>query len=105
MEETEECNNFYPDALANRLELVTQSGEKFSELVEYHRGHHKNPMTDEEIEKKIITLAQDLLSPAQTKELFDTVWNLEQIDDAVKLMASLTVLVSINNQICSCPSA
>ena len=52
VEETEECNNFYPDALANRLELVTQSGEKFSELVEYHRGHHKNPMTDEEIEKK-----------------------------------------------------
>ena len=91
VEETEESNNFYPDALANRLELVTQSGEKFSELVEYHRGHHKNPMTDEEIEQKFILLTKDLLSPAQTKELFESIWNLEQIDDIGKLMELLTI--------------
>jgi len=91
VEETEECNNFYPDALANRLELVTQSGEKLSELVEYHRGHHKNPMTDEEIEQKFISLTKDLLSPAQTKKLLARVWNLEQIDDVGKLMALLTI--------------
>jgi 2-methylcitrate dehydratase len=91
VDETEECNNFYPNALANRLELITHSGEKYSELVEYHRGHHKNPMSDEEIEQKFISLTKGLLSPAQTKEVFDSVWNLEQIVDVGKLMASLTV--------------
>ena len=91
VEETEESNNFYPDALANRLELVTQSGEKFSELVEYHRGHHKNPMTDEEIEQKFILLTKNLLSSAQTKGLFESVWNLEQIDDVGNIMTSLTI--------------
>jgi 2-methylcitrate dehydratase len=91
VDETEECNNFYPNALANRLELVTRSGEKFSELVEYHRGHHKNPMTDEEIEQKFLSLTKNLLSRTQTKELFDSVWSLEQIDDIGKIMALLTV--------------
>jgi 2-methylcitrate dehydratase len=91
VDETEECNNLYPDALGNRLELVTGSGEKFSELVAYHRGHHQNPMTDEEIEQKFISLTKDLLSPFQTKTLFHSVWNLEQIDDVGKIMSSLMI--------------
>ena len=69
----------------------THSGETFSERVEYHRGHHKNPMSDEEIEKKFRTLNKGLLSAAQTKDLFESVWNLEQIDNVGSLMELLTV--------------
>lgn len=91
VEETEECNNLYPRALANRLEIVTHSGEKYSELVEFHRGHYQNPMTDGEIEQKFISLTKDLLSPAQTKELFDSVWELENLDDVGKIVTLLTI--------------
>ncbi|MFH0768440.1 MAG: MmgE/PrpD family protein [Chloroflexota bacterium] len=91
VEETEECNNLYPDACANRVELVTRSGQKFSELVQYHRGHQLNPLTNEEIEQKFTSLTRDLLTSAQRKELFSLIWNLEQVDDIGKLMQLLTV--------------
>lgn len=91
IEETQECNDLFPHALANRVEITTQSGEKFTELVQYHRGHYRNPMTDEEIEKKFASLTRELLSPAQSKALLSSVWNLEKIDDAGKLMELLTI--------------
>jgi len=91
VEETEECDNLYPGAMANRVELITKSGKKFSELVQYHRGHQKNPLTDEEIEQKFTSLASDLLTPAQRKQVLSLVWNLEQVDDAGELMQSVTL--------------
>ena len=91
VEETEECNNLYPDACANRVEIITKSCKKFSELVQYHRGHCKTPFTDEEIEQKFHSLTRDLLPPAQREELFSLVWNLEQVEDVGKIMQSLII--------------
>ncbi len=91
VEEAEECNSLYSDAMANRVEIVTKSGDKFSELVQYHRGHQKNPLTDEEIEQKFISLTRELLTPAQRKGLFSLVWNLEQVEDVSKVMQLLKI--------------
>ncbi len=79
------------DACANRVEIITKSGKKFSELVQYHRGHCKTPFTDEEIEQKFHSLTRDLLPPAQREELFSLVWNLEQVEDVGKIMQSLII--------------
>jgi 2-methylcitrate dehydratase len=65
------------DAMANRVEIITKSGRRFSELVQYHRGHQKNPLTDEEIELKFTSLAGDQLTPAQRKQVLSLVWDLE----------------------------
>ena len=35
--------------------------------VPYHTGHYKNPMSDEDLEGKFLSLAQGLLSEAQNK--------------------------------------
>lgn len=91
VEETEECDSLYPDAMANRVEIVTKSGKKFSELVKYHHGHQKNPMNDEEIERKFTSLTGDLLKPAQRKQVLSLVWNLEQVDDAGEVIRSIIV--------------
>ncbi len=91
VEETEECNNLYPDAMANRVGLITKSGKRFSELVQYHRGHQKNPLTDEEIEQKFTSLAGDLLPPAQRKQVLSLVWNLEQVNDVGEIMRLVKV--------------
>jgi 2-methylcitrate dehydratase len=77
----EECDRLHPDACATKMEIVTESGKRFSEMVKYHKGHFRNPLTDEEIEQKFTSLAKDLLTPAQRKELTSLVWNLEQLDD------------------------
>ena len=44
------------------LEIVTQSGQRNSVRVDYHRGHYKNPMTDAEMEEKFRLLARRQLS-------------------------------------------
>ncbi|MFC1820163.1 MmgE/PrpD family protein [Thermodesulfobacteriota bacterium] len=91
VEKTEECDELFPAASANRVEVVTTSGERFSEIVEYHRGHFKNALTNEEIEEKFYMLSRDLLSPIRTRELLSLLWNLEQVDDISKIMQLLII--------------
>jgi 2-methylcitrate dehydratase len=86
VEETEECNKLRPDYNPNRLELVTKSGKRFSELALHWRGHYKNPLTDAEVEDKFNPQARDLLSPSQSKELLSLIWNLEHAKNVSKIM-------------------
>ena len=37
--------------------LVTKAGAKHTTMVDYHKGHYKNPMTETEIEGKFRPLA------------------------------------------------
>ena len=78
---SEEANQRAPEAMLCDVEVVTNSGERYSAEVPYHKGHYKNPMTDAEVEAKFRSLAQDFLSPAQTDTLLEKLWNLEQIED------------------------
>lgn len=88
---SEDCNKLLPDALPNIVEVRTKSGQKFSEQVLYSRGHHKNPMTDEEIEKKFLSLSSGLLTPAQARSVLEVLWNLEKLDNVSQLMELLVV--------------
>jgi 2-methylcitrate dehydratase len=49
--------------------------------VPYHRGHYKNPMTDQEVEAKFRKLAAEWLTSRQVDALLDRLWNLEQVRD------------------------
>jgi len=91
VEETEECERLYPDASANRVEIITKSGKKFSEIVQYHRGHYRNPLTREEIEQKFHSLTRCLLTSERREELLSHLWNLEQVADIGKIMGLLTI--------------
>lgn len=90
VDETEECNRLSPGASANRVELTTTSGKKYSELVQYHRGHHRNPLTDQEIEQKFDSLARDFMSPSRREELPGLLWKLEEVRDITEVMQLLT---------------
>ena len=85
VEETEECNNLFPDVSASRVGIITNSGQELSELV------HQNALTDEKIEQKFYSLTRDLLVPAQRKELLSLLWNLEQVGDVTNIMGLLKV--------------
>ena len=77
---SEEANQRAPEAMLCDVEVVTNSGERYTAEVPYHKGHYKNPMTDAEVEAKFRSLAQDFLSPAQTDTLLEKLWNLEQVE-------------------------
>ncbi|MGH8066857.1 MAG: MmgE/PrpD family protein [Candidatus Entotheonellia bacterium] len=78
---SEEANRQAPEAMLSHIEIVTTSGQRLSAEVAYHRGHYKNPMSDQEIEAKFRALAQDLLTEWQIAALLERLWNLEQVAD------------------------
>lgn len=83
---TEEADRRMPEAMLCRLELVLKSGATHSSLVEYHRGHWKNPMSDAEVEAKYHTLARNVLAPAQSEKLLEALWKLEHMPDAGEIV-------------------
>ena len=78
---SEEANRQAPEAMLSVVEIVTGSGARATATVPYHRGHWKNPMTDQEIEAKFRGLAREVLAPAQTDALLERLWNLDQVKD------------------------
>lgn len=81
----------YPEAVPNRVTVKLGSGEVVSKQVDYHKGHPKNPMSDEEVEEKFRRLSGKYLSKNQAARILDTVWNLEKVKDVSKVVALLTV--------------
>jgi 2-methylcitrate dehydratase len=61
--------------------VATTSGQHYTAEVPYHRGHYKNPMSDQEVEEKFRTLARGVLPPARIDTLLDHLWHLEQVED------------------------
>jgi 2-methylcitrate dehydratase len=78
---SEEANRRAPEAMLSRVEVVTTSGALYGAEVAYHRGHFKNPMSDQEVEDKFRVLASSLLPPEQTSRLLERLWHLEQVQD------------------------
>jgi len=66
-------------------EITTKKGEKYSLRVDYPRGHAHNPMTDEEVVDKFTSMASRCMSDEYVKQVIDTVFELEKLDDIGKL--------------------
>jgi 2-methylcitrate dehydratase len=78
---SEEANRRAPEAMLSLVEIVTSRGDRVTAEVPYHRGHYKNPMSDQEIEAKFRRLAAEWLTSGQIDVLLDRLWNLEQVPD------------------------
>src|SRR5713101_463029 len=78
---SEEANRRAPEAMLSRVEVVTTAGARHVAEVAYHRGHFKNPMSDQEVEDKFRALASGLLPPEQTSSVLERLWHLEQVQD------------------------
>jgi 2-methylcitrate dehydratase len=83
---SEEADRHMPEAMRCHFTLVTKAGTKHATMVDYHKGHYKNPMTESEIEAKFRPLAASLLQPAQTDQLLAALWRLEEQANVHELM-------------------
>jgi len=66
-------------------EIVTRQGGMYRCRVDYPRGHARNPMTDEEIVEKFRSMASKYMSDPQMKQVIDTVFELDKLDDIATL--------------------
>ena len=89
--EDKDLTAMYPEAIANRVTVKLSSGRVISKQVNYHKGHPKNPMSDQDVEKKFRTLTKRKLSENQTKQAMETLWTLEKLNDVSKLISMLVV--------------
>jgi 2-methylcitrate dehydratase len=83
---SEEADQRMPEAMLCRVMLVTTAGQTHSAVVDYHRGHWKNPMSESEVEDKFRTLATGVLTPTQTERLLERLWKLEELPDAGEIV-------------------
>ncbi len=81
----------YPEAIANRITVKLRSGKVISKQVDYPKGHPKNPITKEEVEKKYRTLAGAYFGERQLDDTLRSLWNLEEAEDLSKLTASFLI--------------
>jgi 2-methylcitrate dehydratase len=81
----------YPEAVANRITVKLSSGNTITKQVDYHKGHPKNPMTDDEVEEKFQRLTKKYLGQNQSRRILDMVWNIDKLKDVGKAISLLTL--------------
>lgn len=81
----------YPRAMPTRIEIETQSGERFQAETFCAKGHFKNPMSAPEIEAKFRRLTMGILSPAQIDRAIEAVGQIENARSIAPLMDCLQV--------------
>ncbi len=86
VEVSDEAERRMPEAMRCILKLVTTSGAVHAAVVDYHKGHYRNPMSDAEVEAKFRGLAQNALKPAQTDRLLEALWKIEDMTDAGEIL-------------------
>jgi Uncharacterized protein involved in propionate catabolism len=85
-----ELDKLYPQAFPTVITVVTKSGSKYTERVDYAKGHPKNPMTDRELEEKFYELTSDVLPKENRKRALEIIWKLENYDVS-DLLDALTI--------------
>lgn len=89
--EDKELSARYPEAVANRITVKLSSGRVVSKQVDYHKGHPKNPMSDEEVEEKFRRLTKHNLVNRQATKILNNIWDLDRVKDVGKAIALFTI--------------
>ncbi|MFC1921534.1 MmgE/PrpD family protein [Chloroflexota bacterium] len=67
-------------------EINTKDGRHFEKRVDNPHGFYDDPLSDKELEDKFREMAVKCMSEKQIQDIFDTIWNLERLDDIGDLM-------------------
>ena len=89
--EDKALSSVYPEAVANRVTVKLSSGKAVSKQVDYHKGHPKNPMSDQDVEHKFLRLTSRILDKNRARRILDSAWNLEKVKDVSKVVSMLAL--------------
>jgi 2-methylcitrate dehydratase len=84
--EDPECAAAWPQEVMTRIRITTSSGGVEEGAIRAYRGHATNPMSDQEIEEKVTTLAAGKLSTVQLDRLFKAIWTLEEMPGVASVL-------------------
>ncbi|MEM4301749.1 MAG: MmgE/PrpD family protein [Candidatus Caldarchaeum sp.] len=87
--ESPELTARYPMELPNRIILKLRNGEKIVVEEAIPRGHYKNPMTNEEVEKKFHRLTSPKLDEGRRRMIVEKVWGMEKLKNISDLIGAV----------------
>ncbi len=87
--ESDQLSALYPESIPNRITVKTKDGATHTRQERYPRGHAGNKMTDDEVVAKFKRNRVGVIGDADTQQLLDTIWNLENLDS----VAAITTLL------------
>jgi len=76
---------------AASVEIIFNDGTTQSITVNSATGSPDNPVTDDQLNDKFMLLVKDILGYRKTKELLDTLWEIEKIND-MGMLVSMTAV-------------
>ena len=77
------------DYPAARVSISLRDGQTLNESVTVHHGDYQDPASRQELEGKFTFLVQDILGPARTSQVIETVQRLDALEDIRELTALL----------------
>ena len=83
---SEEADRRMPVAMLCKLTVLTRGGARHTAVVEYHKGHYKNPMSRGDVEQKFHKLAAKSLPRERSSALLASLWRLEQLQDVGEIV-------------------
>jgi len=82
----------YPrGGIPNRVTAIERGGRRTSAEVDIPRGHPKNPMSREDLEKKFLGLVRGKVDYGEAKRALRLLWNLEEVSDLDNILDLLRV--------------
>src|SRR5216684_5675445 len=75
--EDRSLSSMYPEAVPNRVTVKLSTGKVVSKQVDYHKGHPKNSMSDQDVEEKFQRLTRKILDGNHARRILNAAWNLE----------------------------
>lgn len=88
----EELNKLYPErGIPNRVTVKLKNGRTFQKQVDAPSGHALNPMTDDMVEAKYLSMAVPMLGQSAAAEALGPLWALDQVDDLGEIFVGFIV--------------
>jgi 2-methylcitrate dehydratase PrpD len=84
-----EMQKLYPANRPYIMEITTKGGRKVSGRVDYPKGDHRNPMTEDEMKSKFLSLAEEVVGKTKAKKAMELILDLEHLDSVAKLIPYL----------------
>ncbi|MBI2987665.1 MAG: MmgE/PrpD family protein [Deltaproteobacteria bacterium] len=81
------------------VEIITKKGQKYRCEVLQPKGHPMNPMSDADVERKFRSMAGKFMGEKQMRQIIDTVYNLEKLDDIGELIKLLVAPGQISQKL------
>jgi 2-methylcitrate dehydratase PrpD len=85
----DDLDKLYDEKWPSIVEITMKDGKSYSQRIDLPKGEPEYPVTDDELKKKFMSLATDLVSDNRAEQIWEVVMNIEVLGDLSEFTALL----------------